>query len=215
MRYLTLSSGAEARARNEDGARAAVLVNGGTARRVPGTWSATSEWLAQRLAARFPDVAFVEVRYRTRSWHEIHSCIADASAALDATERTTLLIGFSMGGAVAIGAAEHTQVDGVLGLAPWIPDELDVSTLEGKRFDVVHGAWDRWLPGIPGVNPAHSRSGFARALTAGAHGTYTVVPRGLHGVALRSRRGGLVTLPGAERWLGPVSAALRRFDDNE
>ena len=161
-----------------------------------------------------PDVAFVEVRYRTKSWHEIHSCIADASAALDAMERPTLLVGFSMGGAVAIGAAEHVQVGGVLGLAPWIPDELDVSTLEGKRFDVVHGAWDRWLPGIPGVSPAHSRSGFGRALTAGAHGTYTLVPRGLHGVAVRSRRGGLVTLPGAEHWLGPVSTALRRFENS-
>ena len=64
VRTLTLPTGAEARVRNEDAACAVVLVTGGTAKRVPGTWSATSEWLAQRLAPRFPGLAFFEVRYR-------------------------------------------------------------------------------------------------------------------------------------------------------
>ena len=211
MRTLTLATGAEARVRNEDASMAAVLVNGGTAHRVPGTWSATSEWLAQRLSGRFPGVAFVEVRYRTKSWQELHMCIEDAEAALDAADRRTLLVGFSMGGAVAIGAARHHAAGPVLGLAPWIPPELDLAPLANRRFDVVHGAWDRWLPGVPGVSPAHSRQGFERALAAGATGTYTLIPRGLHGVAVRARRGGLVTLPGAGRWLEPVSRALERF----
>lgn len=214
MRTLTLSSGAEARIRNEGAPRAAVLVNGGTARRVPGTWSATSEWFAERLAGRFPGVAFVEVRYRTKSWQELPSCLEDAGAALDAVDRPSMLVGFSMGGAVAIGVARHARVGPILGLAPWMPVELDLGGLAGKRFDVVHGAWDRWFPGIPGVSPDHSRSGFERALAAGANGTYTLIPRGLHGVAVRSRRGGLVTLPGAERWLEPVSSALTRFSRN-
>jgi len=69
MEALRLATGAEARARNPDAPLAAVLVNGGTARRLPGTWSATSEWLAERLVPRFPAVAFVEVRYRVKSWH--------------------------------------------------------------------------------------------------------------------------------------------------
>ena len=116
-----------------------------------------------------------------------------------------------MGGAVAIGAADHEGAAAVLGLAPWIPPQLDVRPLRGKRFDVVHGAWDRWFPLVPGVSAAHSRSGFERALAAGANGTYTVVPRGLHGVALRSRNGSLVTLPRAKAWLRPVSAAIERF----
>ena len=34
----------------------------------------------------------------------------------------TLLLGFSMGGAVAIKAARHPSVEEVVGLAPWIPD---------------------------------------------------------------------------------------------
>jgi pimeloyl-ACP methyl ester carboxylesterase len=211
MRALFLARGAEARVRNSDASRAAVLVNGGTARAMPGTWSATSEWLAERLAPRFPDVAFVEVRYRTKSWNELPSCIADAEDALTATARPALLVGFSMGGAVAIGAADHDSAAAVLGLAPWIPPELDLRPLDGKRFDVVHGAWDRWLPLVPGVSPAHSRSAFERALAAGAHGKYTLVARGLHGVAVRSRGGSVVTLPRARAWLGPVSDAIERF----
>ena len=209
-----LARGAEARARNSDAPLAAILVNGGTARRVPGTWSATSEWLAERLAERFPEIAFIEVRYRTKSWNELGSCMEDAADALDAAARPAILVGFSMGGAVAIGVADHERVEAVLGLAPWIPTQLDLRTLGGKRFDVVHGAWDRWLPLVPGVSASHSRSGFERARAAGAHGSYTLIPRGLHGVALRSGRGSLVTLPRARAWLDPVSAAVERFRAN-
>jgi pimeloyl-ACP methyl ester carboxylesterase len=209
--YVELATGAEARVRNEDAPLAAVFVNGGTERSVPGTWSATSEWLAQKLAPRFPELAFVEVRYRTKSWNELRSCTADAHAALAAADRPAILVGFSMGGAVAIGAASYDGVRALLGLAPWIPPQLALDAVAGKRFDVVQGAWDRSLPGLPGVAPAHSRAGFERALAVGAHGTYTLVPRGLHGVAVRRRNGGLATLPGAKRWLAPVSAALARF----
>ena len=211
MRPFPLARGAEARVRNPDARRAAVLVNGGTARRVPGTWSATSEWLSECLATRFPEVAFMEVRYRTKSWNELPFCIEDADDALTACARPSILVGFSMGGAVAIGAADHESAAAVLGLAPWIPPQLDLRPLRGKRFDVVHGAWDRWFPLVPGVSAAHSRSGFERALAAGANGTYTVIPRGLHGVALRSRNGSLLTLPRAKAWLAPVSAAIERF----
>ena len=211
MLGLPLAHGAEARVQNADGPHAAVLVNGGTARRVPGTWSATSEWLADKLTKRFPAVAFVEVRYRTKSWNELGSCIEDAADALDAAARPSILVGFSMGGAVAIGVAGHERVDAVLGLAPWIPTQLDLDPLRGRRFDVVHGAWDRWLPLVPGVSAKHSRGGFERALAAGAHGNYTLIPRGLHGVALRTGGGSLVTLPRAKAWLEPISAAIERF----
>ncbi len=211
MRSFDLSSGAEARIRNDDAPRAAILVNGGTGRRLPGTWSATSEWLAEKLAPHYPGIAFLEVRYRTKSWHELPSCMEDADAALAAVGRPTILVGFSMGGAVAIGVAGDDRVEAVLGLAPWIPDRLPLGGLAGKPFDVVHGAWDRWLPGVPGVSPRHSRAGFERALAAGARGTYTLVPRGVHGVAVRSRRGRLLTLPGAHGWLEPACGALDRF----
>ena len=81
----------------------------------------------------------------------------------------------------------------------------------GKRFDVVHGSWDRGLPGIPGVSPAHSRAGWERAQRLGVEGTYAVIPRGLHGCALRSRRGGLVRLPRWQAWVAATESALEQL----
>ena len=89
-----------------------VCVNGGRAREVAGTWSSTLEWLVAKLAPRFPALGFGEVRYRIKSWRQLELCIEDARAAIDAAggERT-LLVGFSMGGAVAISAADEPGVE--------------------------------------------------------------------------------------------------------
>jgi pimeloyl-ACP methyl ester carboxylesterase len=215
-RVVSLPTGAEARLANEGGALAAVLVNGGTARAVPGTWSATSDLLVTELASRFPGVVFAEVRYRVKTWNELPSCMADARAALDLAAGprpgSALLIGFSMGGAVSIGVAEHPSVTSVLALAPWIPERLSLDGLHGKRLDVVHGAWDRWLPGIPGVSPSVSRLGFERARARGVEGTYTLIPRGLHGAAVRRPTGALQRLPRWEAWVEHVGAGLERFE---
>jgi hypothetical protein len=215
MRVVTLASGGDVRLRNEGSPLAAVLANGGTAKPVPGTWSATSELLAAELAPRHPGILFAEVRYRVKSWNALASCMADAEAALELANaegaRSTLLVGFSMGGAVSIGVAGHHTVFGVLGLAPWIPPELDLGGLTGKRLDVVHGAWDRWLPGIPGVSPATSRAGFERARGLGVEGTYTLLDRALHGAAVRRRSGELVRLPRWRAWVSAVDTALARF----
>ncbi|MGL6279945.1 MAG: hypothetical protein ACRC50_10370 [Gaiella sp.] len=210
-----LPTGAEIRVTNEEAPLVAVLVNGGTARAVPGTWSATSELLVLELADRYRGVSFVEVRYRVKTWNQLPSCMADARAALDEAAgeraRCAVLIGFSMGGAVSLGVADHPAVAAVLGLAPWIPERLPLDGVRGKRLDVVHGAWDRWLPGIPGVSPTVSRLGFERALTAGAEGTYAIIPRGLHGAAVRRPSGALQRLPRWEQWVVHVAAALDRF----
>jgi pimeloyl-ACP methyl ester carboxylesterase len=210
-----LPTGAEARLRNQGAPLAAILANGGTAKPVAGTWSATSELLATELAPRHPGIAFAEVRYRVKSWRALPSCMADTAAALelarsDGADRA-ILIGFSMGGAVSIGVASHRSVTGVLGLAPWIPPELELGGLEGKRLDVAHGAWDRWLPGIPGVSPASSRTGFERARALGVEGTYTLLERALHGAAVRRRSGELVRLPRWRAWVTWVDEALTRF----
>lgn len=215
-RVVALATGAEARLRNEGAPLAAVLVNGGTAKPVPGTWSSTSELLARELAPRHPGIAFAEVRYRVKTWKELPSCIADAEAALDVVDGrgpgTALLVGFSMGGAVSIAAAGRDPVAGVLGLAPWIPPELSLDGLVGKRLDVVHGAWDRWLPGIPGVSPVVSRRGFERARARGIDGSYTLIPRGLHGAAVRRPSGELQRLPSWRAWVEHVGAFLDRFE---
>lgn len=188
-----------------------VCVNGGQAREVPGTWSASIEWLVRRLSPRLPELAFAEVRYRVKSWRRLDWCIEDARAAIDEVgSPRVLLLGFSMGGAVAIAAADAPSVEGVVGLAPWIPDELALDPIGGKRLTVIHGALDRWLPGIPGVSPTSSRRGLERARDAGATVEYVLIPWAVHGVALRAPTGALVPLPRAGRWADLVEERLRR-----
>jgi pimeloyl-ACP methyl ester carboxylesterase len=191
---------------------AVVCVNGGQSREVDGTWSASVEWLVRAVAPRLPTLAFAEVRYRVKSWRRLESCVEDARAAVfEVGAPRIALLGFSMGGAVSIAVASEPEVAEVVGLAPWIPDELDVSSLRRKRLTVIHGSLDRWLPGIPGVSAGHSRKGFDRARERGAEGRYVVVPGALHGIALRSPWGTLVPLPKARRWAQLVEDELRRF----
>jgi dienelactone hydrolase len=201
---------------NPGGRRAVVCVNGGAAREVPGTWSATLEWLARRLAPDFPGLSFLEVRYRIKSWKRLDWCIDDCRAAMslavEGGAEELALLGFSMGGAVAIAAADDPLVSTVIGLAPWIPDRLDVSTLDGRRLAILHGSLDRWLPGIPGVSPKSSLRGFERIRLRGIDATHTIVSGGLHGLAIRSRRGGTIPLPRAGHWAELVAAELRRFE---
>jgi pimeloyl-ACP methyl ester carboxylesterase len=188
-----------------------VLVNGGREAELPGTWSASLELLVRRVAPSLPSLAFVEVKYRTRSWRRFDECVEDAREALERVgDVPVALVGFSMGGAVAVRAAADPRVRTVLGVCPWLPDRLDVSPLAGKRLAVVHGSLDRALPGVPGVSPSLSRRGYERALAAGAHGDYVSLRGGLHGVALRGPRG-LVPLPRARAYEAAVLAELRRF----
>jgi dienelactone hydrolase len=194
---------------------AVVCVNGGQGGEVDGTWSASLEWLVRRLAPQTPELGFAEVKYRIKSWKRMDWCVADALAAVRETGAPrTLLLGFSMGGAVAIQAAAEPTVEVVLGLAPWIPDRLDVSTLRGRRFDVLHGMLDGNLPGIPGVSPRNSRRGFVRAKALGVPGDYTLIPGALHGIALRAGQNRLVPLPRAGAWARLVKAELERFQSS-
>ena len=208
-----IRSGAELRLTGPGGAAAAVVcVNGGQGGEVDGTWSASLEWLVRRLAPRFPQLAFGEVRYRVKSWKRLDWCVEDAAAAIDALgARRTLLLGFSMGGAVAVRAAEDPSVETVLGLAPWFPDRLSLEPLRGRRLRVLHGSLDRWLPGIPGVSPTSSRRGFERARALGVDGDYTLIPGALHGVALRAHWGRALPMPRASAWARLVAEELRRF----
>ena len=207
-----LSTGAELRVTGAVKERAVVCVNGGTGADVAGTWSASLEWLVRRLAPRFPDLAFGEVKYRIKSWRRLDMCAEDARAAIeDMDARNTLLIGFSMGGAVAIKAADHPSVTEVVGLAPWIPDRLDLSPLDGRRLVVLHGSLDRYLPGIPGVSPSNSRRGYERAQARGVDATYTLIPGALHGIAVRAPGGRLIPLPRARKWASYVASAVETW----
>lgn len=213
-RVEKLATGAGVRITGTSSADAVVCVDGGSGRDRPGDWSATIEWLVRRLAPSFPDRSFLEVRYRTKSWRRLESCIEDGRAALAlAVERGAsrcILLGFSMGGAVAVAAAGASAVTTVIGLAPWLPDQLDVSGLDGKRLAILHGALDRPLPGIPGVSAASSRLAFERIRARGVDASYALIAGGVHGAAVRGPGGGLVRLPRAGRWASLVAEELRR-----
>lgn len=199
-----------------DGDVAVVCVNGGRADPVPGTWSGSVEWLVARLAPRLPHLRFAEVRYRVKSWHRFDDCEADARAAIEAVGASrTVLLGFSMGGAVAIRCADDATVTSVVGLAPWIPDELSVEPLRGKRLCVFHGSLDRAFPSVPGVAPSSSRRGFERALAAGATGEYTLIRGAPHAIALRAPNGRPVPMPRAGTWLRLVEGELRALTDGQ
>jgi dienelactone hydrolase len=208
-----VDSGAELRVTGS-GPDAVVCVNGGGRAEVPGTWSSTLEWLVGRLSPRFPELRFGEVRYRVKSWRRIDLCVEDGSAAIASlAPRRTLMLGFSMGGSVSVRLGADPSVSGVLGIAPWLPEQLDLSPLEGKRLAVVHGTLDGPLPGIPGVTAKSSRHAYERAVAQGIDASYTLVRGGLHGTAVRSPWGRTVSLPRAGAWLDAVSAELERFEE--
>jgi dienelactone hydrolase len=211
---MRLSTGAELRVTGPlDAAAAVVCVNGGQAAEVAGTWSASLEWLVRRLAPQFPELAFAEVRYRIKSWNKLDWCVEDARAAVARIgARRTLLLGFSMGGAVSVRMADDPSVETVLGLAPWLPDQLSLEPLHGKRLRVLHGSLDRAFPGVPGVAPALSRRAFERACALGAEGEYTLIRGGLHGVAVRARSGRLLALSRSSTWASLVADELATFD---
>jgi pimeloyl-ACP methyl ester carboxylesterase len=209
-----VETGAEIRITGSPGPLAVVCANGGRAAVVPGTWSASIELLVGRLAPSFPHLRFVELRYRIRSWKRLDLCVEDALAAVERAEaERVLLMGFSMGGAVSVRAAAHPSVVGVLGLAPWLPDELDLAPLCGRRLDVLHGSLDRWLPGVPGVSPAISRRGFERARSLGVSGSYTIIRGAVHAIALRGRARRPVPLPRADRWVSLAAHHVARFEN--
>jgi pimeloyl-ACP methyl ester carboxylesterase len=210
---VILPSGAELRMTGPAAPAAAVVcVNGGQGSEVEGTWSASLEWLVQRLAPSFPELGFAEVRYRIKSWNRLDWCIADAREAVDEVAAPrTLLLGFSMGGIVSSQIAADPSVETVVGLAPWFPDRLSLEPLRGKRLRVLHGSLDRALPGIPGVSPVSSRRGFDRAVALGAEGEYTIIRGAVHGVALRAHWGRPLPLPRARTWARLVADELRRF----
>jgi pimeloyl-ACP methyl ester carboxylesterase len=210
-----LATGAEMRVTGQTERAVVVCVNGGQRAEVPGTWSASIDWLVRRLAPDFSGLGFAEVKYRIKSWKRMDWCVADAIAAVNETRAPrTLLLGFSMGGAVAIQAAAEPTVEAVLGLAPWIPERLSLETLRAKRFDVLHGSLDRWLPGIPGVSTASSRRGYERARALGVEGDYALITGAAHGIAVRANGDHLIRLPRAGAWARHVATELERFQDS-
>jgi len=99
-----------------------------------------------------PDAAEVGIStwllsYRLRGWNGGGGPVADARWALDEVRRElgdvpVCLLGHSMGARTAIHVADHPQVTGVVGLAPWWPADAPVAALTGRRLVAAHGRRD-------------------------------------------------------------------------
>jgi dienelactone hydrolase len=211
--YLLPSGGAIRFSGPTDGP-VVVCMNGGPARPVPGDWSPSIEWLVGQLVPRFPRVGFAELRYRVKSWRALDSLIADATDAVDASRRrgatTIALLGFSAGGAASLACAGSRGITTVIALAPWVPEQLDLSPLSGARVRVFHGNRDGERFGFPGVSPQHSRDAVARLRAAGVDATHTTIRGGVHGLAVRPF-GRLVPLPHARQWLDQITSEVAHF----
>jgi hypothetical protein len=171
---VALPGGAALRVRGgaaDGGAPSLLLLGGSTHRDGAGTWSATSEWLARRVAGRRPGWSVAEVRYRFGSWRRLAAAAEDAHAAILALEGMGrppgALVGFSLGGRVAVALARAESVRTVVGLAAWLPDGVDLRPLIGRRLHLAHGTLDRTFPGVPGVSPRISEAAAARAEALG------------------------------------------------
>jgi dienelactone hydrolase len=212
---VALPGGAALRVRGgagDAGAPSLLLLGGSTHRDGAGTWSATAEWLARRIARDHPEWAFAEVRYRFGSRRRLDAAAEDGHAAIRALESMDrppgALVGFSLGGRIAVALAGADSVRTVVGLAAWLPDGVDLRPLIGRRLHLAHGTLDRALPGVPGVSPSISRAAAARAEALGVPTRLTMIAGGVHGVAARGRWSGLLPLPRAGRWAQVVTDAV-------
>jgi dienelactone hydrolase len=194
-----------------------VLGLGGSAMRTaPPRWSASVTWLLGRLARDAPAFTYAELRYRDRNWRALAESMHDAREALAALPSSSpiALVGFSMGGGIAIGVAGDGRVQGVVGLAPWVPDQIPLGALRGKRLAIVHGSRDRSLPFLPGVHPAHSQRLLQRAAAAGARTSLTTIEGAIHGIAIGTPFG-LLALPHAAEWKDAVAERLAEMEAEE
>ena len=98
--------------RGPAGGDAVICVNGGQRKQVEGTWSASLEWLVDRLAPRFPGLRFAEVRYRIKSWQRLDWCIEDAREAIDALGRATHADARLLDGRGRVGGGRGRAVGG-------------------------------------------------------------------------------------------------------
>jgi len=90
------------------------------------------------------------LRYRFRGWNApAKDALRDAQWALgELAERfpgvPVVLVGHSMGGRAALGAAGASNVVAVCALAPWLDGSDPVVQLDGRTVLIAHGDRERW-----------------------------------------------------------------------
>ena len=118
------------------------------------------------LLARRGLAVFV-LRYRVRGWNApARDALVDARWATAAVAERhpgvpVVLLGHSMGGRAALGAAGAPNVAAVCALAPWLDGSDPVEQLAGRTVLIAHGDRDRW------TDPAASYAYALRAKAAG------------------------------------------------
>ncbi|MEV6410306.1 alpha/beta fold hydrolase [Kribbella sp. NPDC051718] len=127
-----------------------------------------------------PGAAVGLMRYRYRGWNGADP-VADLRAVLDrlpARITRVVLIGHSMGGRAIVAAGNHPLVDGVLALAPWLPDGEPLVQLRGPVV-FAHGTADRITD--PAQTAAYAKrlraSGVPVALLSVAAENHTMLQR--------------------------------------
>ena len=90
------------------------------------------------------------LRYRYRGWNgPDRDALRDAEWALDELHRRfparpVVLVGHSMGGRAALGAAGAPNVVAVCALAPWLDGSDPVQQLDGRTVLIAHGDRERY-----------------------------------------------------------------------
>lgn len=134
-----------------------------------------------------PDYRIQQIRYRFRGWNAPSSdALDDADQALRTLvaregERTTYLVGHSMGARVCAHLAARHDIAGIVALAPWWP-ENDADRIPSHcRLLVLHGTADRW------TDPQSSRRQVDVARARGLDATWEAVPGAGHFMLSRPR----------------------------
>ncbi|MDN5751219.1 MAG: alpha/beta fold hydrolase [Pseudonocardia sp.] len=142
---------------------------------------------ARALDAAAAGPAVFMLRYRFRGWNApAKDPLRDAQWALaELAERfpgvPVALVGHSMGGRAALGAAAASDVVAVCALAPWLDDSDPVVQLDGRTVLIAHGDRERY------TDPARSYDYALRAKERGVRICRFDVPGAGHFMVVRSR----------------------------
>ena len=132
------------------------------------------------------------LRYRFRGWNgPARDALRDAEWALDELARRfpgvpVVLVGHSMGGRAALGAAGAPNVVAVCALAPWLDGSDPVHQLDGRTVLIAHGDRERY------TDPRESYAYALRAKQRGVRICRFDVPGAGHFMINRAREWHLI-----------------------